>query len=422
MKKIFIFYSLMILLLPDMSGLKAQPEITLSRLISMGLERNPEIQMHKNQTEMIELTIPQQGSWPDPVLSFGVMNLPTDSYRFDAEPMTQKTVELMQTVPFFGKPSIREEIAEKEHQSRLFVLSNTRLSLVNEIVQAYYDLYYLEKWSEIIGQNKSLMNDFIQIADTKYRTGQGIHQDVLKSQLEMMQLEKMIIDLTEQAENRRTKIYALLDYPDGIVLRNLPVPLDPKLTMPLDSLQKMAIQNNPVLSGAMTGIEKSKLAAQLARREYWPDFSVVFSYGERVNHPDFISGMVSVNLPIFAASKQARKVQEETIATHAAQNEYRTLKNNITLQVKLFYDRLQRDRKLFDLYRNEILPQARQALESAIGAYRADKVDFSTLLANQVTLINHEIEFNRILTSYHQNLSNLALVCGTSLDDEANWF
>ena len=421
MKKYVILLSLIFLLVPGMSQLTAQSDMTLSRLISMGLERNPQIKMHQNQTEMVELTISRQGSWPDPVLSFGVMNLPTDSYRFDAEPMTQKTVELMQTVPFFGKRSIREEIAEKEHQSRIYILADTRLNLVNEIVQAYYDLYYFQKWSDIIGQNKSLINDFIQIADTKYRTGQGIQQDVLKSQLEMMQLEKMIIDLSEQAENRRTKIYALLDYPEEVDLKNLQVPTDPKAIMSLDSLQKMAIQKNPVLSGALTGVERSKLALRLAQREYWPDFSFSLSYGERVNHPDFISAMVSVNIPIFAASKQSRKVQEETVATHAARNEYRALQNNITMQIKTFYDRVSRDRKLFDLYKNEILPQAKQALESAIGAYRADRVDFSTLLNNQVTLINHEIEFNRILSSYHQNISNLALVCGTAVNDETIW-
>ncbi len=68
--------------------------------------------------------------------------------------------------------------------------------------------------------------------------------------------------------------------------------------------------------------------------------------------------------------------------------------------------------KLVQLIRKGIIPQARQSLESALAGYTVDKVDFLTLLDNQVTLLNWEIKDHRELANYEQNLARLENVIG----------
>ncbi|MGB5922144.1 MAG: hypothetical protein WBH36_07950, partial [Syntrophobacteria bacterium] len=77
----------------------------LVELIEEGLSQNQEIQSLEAKVQSAEEEVSFAGSLEDPRLGFGVLNLPTDSWEFDEEPMTQKTVFLAQKFPWFGKLS-----------------------------------------------------------------------------------------------------------------------------------------------------------------------------------------------------------------------------------------------------------------------------------------------------------------------------
>ena len=68
-----------------------------------------------------------------------------------------------------------------------------------------------------------------------------------------------------------------------------------------------------------------------------------------------------------------------------------------------------------ELFRTAILPQAQQSLESAMAGYQVDKVDFLTLLNNQVSLFNFEIEYYRHVIRREKKLAELEAVVGKRL-------
>jgi cobalt-zinc-cadmium efflux system outer membrane protein len=72
----------------------------------------------------------QMGTLPDPVLSFGAMNFPTDSFDRDQEPMTQLQVGISQAFPFPGKLNLREEAAEFDAQAAFYTADEMRLMLI----------------------------------------------------------------------------------------------------------------------------------------------------------------------------------------------------------------------------------------------------------------------------------------------------
>jgi outer membrane protein TolC len=65
-----------------------------------------------------------------------------------------------------------------------------------------------------------------------------------------------------------------------------------------------------------------------------------------------------------------------------------------------------------DLFRTAILPQAEQSLASARAGYAVDKVDFLTLLNNQLTLLNFEIDAYRHVTEHEKKIAELEAVVG----------
>ena len=69
--------------------------------------------------------------------------------------------------------------------------------------------------------------------------------------------------------------------------------------------------------------------------------------------------------------------------------------------------------RLMDLYGDSVLPQARLALESSVAAYEVGNVDFLTLLANFITVLNYEISFEEQQARYRQALARLEPLLGT---------
>ena len=74
----------------------------------------------------------------------------------------------------------------------------------------------------------------------------------------------------------------------------------------------------------------------------------------------------------------------------------------------------QRERH-YELYRTGIIPQTSLQVNSAMSAYRVNKVDFLTLLDSQITLYKYEIEYHQALTEYEKSVANLEAAVGKRL-------
>ena len=71
----------------------------LVELIAEGLAQNKEIQSLEAKVQSFQEEVSFAGSLEDPRLGFGVLNLPTDSWEFDEEPMTQKRFSWLRSSP-----------------------------------------------------------------------------------------------------------------------------------------------------------------------------------------------------------------------------------------------------------------------------------------------------------------------------------
>jgi len=64
------------------------------------------------------------------------------------------------------------------------------------------------------------------------------------------------------------------------------------------------------------------------------------------------------------------------------------------------------------LYATGILPQARLALESALAAYRVNRVDFMTLLDSQMTVLNFELGQISAVVGFSKALAEIDQLVG----------
>ena len=285
----------------------------------------------------------------------------------------------------------------------------------------YYDLYAVDRALEIIEKNKELLKLLIQVTETKYATGSGLQQDILRSQVEMTKLEDDQIMWTQKRSAVTAQINSLLNRPIKTPMEKTPVEMY-LAQFPIEEFDNANIEEQrPLLKAWQERIKKAEAASKLAQRELWPNFILGATYSQRNDltdgrkMPDFFSATVSINLPIFSNRKQKAGIAEKQMALSAIQSEYEAVKINVLAEIETISADLERNYKRFELYKGGILLQAQQSFESAQAGYRVGKVDFLTLINNWMMLQNYELQFHLAAAGFYKKLADLEFALGREL-------
>jgi len=185
----------------------------------------------------------------------------------------------------------------------------------------------------------------------------------------------------------------------------------------IDSLQKAALERRPILSSFQNMIEMNKSALALSKKQYYPDFSTGFSYGQTMVGRDRWSLIVGLNIPLWYKKKQAYGVIEAENNLQSSMADYEATKNLVLFEVCDSYLKASSSFKKLELYKNGIIPQAEQSFKSAVAGYKTGLVDFLTLLDNWRTLLRFWLDYYSLLSQYQQDLSDLEFAVGGTLSE-----
>lgn len=399
---------------------EALPALPLDELVAQALQTNPEIKASEARWEMFRAKVRQAGTLDDPMLMLGIQNaMVKDPLAFDMDPMTAKVIGVSQMVPFYGKRSLLREGAEFESESKRWLLEERKVELRRMVKEGWYQLYFIDRSLEVVNKNISLLDDLTRFSETMYGVGQGLQQDVLKAQLERSRMEDMRIVLQQKRRTLAATLNTLVFRPADTEIALTPAIEMTAFGMTAAELEALAEEHRPALKALTSQIEKTKVGRQLAEKEFYPDFTFSLEYMQRepvMDGPgdDMYSAGVSFNLPIQRQRRHAMVAETES-EQRMALADLNMQRNQIRLGIGDGLARLERSRKLAQLYQEGILPQAGNALEAAMAAYRVGKADFMNVLDSQMTLFNYEREYFDAIAEHEMNLALLEGVVGTSI-------
>ena len=183
-------------------------------------------------------------------------------------------------------------------------------------------------------------------------------------------------------------------------------------------------ESRPLLKAIRHRIKSKEKMADYSRKLIMPDLAVGVSYTQRDEltngimgkGADFLSVNVGFSLPIKPGNRQSSKVEESEASVRISEEFYINALNNVKRDIEINYSDIDKGNELLELYEDRLLPQARQSLNSALSGYQVDKVDFITLLNNQVTLFDHQISFYRILCNYEKSIARIEATVGIRLN------
>lgn len=399
---------------------KAEPTVlTLQAATELALQDNPDLAQMQARAKAMAAIPSQEGTLPDPKITFNAMSLPANSLNLKQEDMTQLGIGLSQEFPFPGKLALRERAAEFEAQAELLNATEIRFRLLNEVKNAWWSVFYWDRVLTVHNSKHLLLEQFVDITRKKYEVGEGLQQDVLLAQLEVSKLFDEMLMLKASRRSAVASLNVLLDKPANNEVR---LPETATLKLPMikqeNSLYQEAETTRAILESNRQKIQATESRLALAKKDYLPDFMVDVSYGARANtstgmsRSDLLSVNVGVNVPIFAETKQAKAVEQKTSELRRDQYALQDEWNKVRLQITGAYTDYQRAKEQFILYDTGIVPQARQTVASMLAGYQVNKVDFLNLVRSQITLFEYEIQYWKALTEANQALAQLTVAVG----------
>jgi len=402
-------------------------ELSLSEAEQIALAANPGLaRMASRAAGMAEIP-PQVGTLPDPRLAFDAINLPVDTFSTTQENMTQLRVGLSQKLPFPGKLGLKSEAARFEAEAARFDVDEFRLQLIRNVRINWWNLFYLDRALEIVQRNQTLLRQFITIAQTKYKVGKGLQQDVLLAQVELSKLLDIEIRLKGARRDGEARLNALLNRPTHLAI-SIPAKVNEELseTEQEPELHKIALAQRPLLKEKNRHIDAARSRVSLAEKDYYPDFKIGAGYGLRNGNntgrndsrADFLTLGISLNLPIYTGTKQDRAVAQRKAEVAREQFARQDAIEAVWRETSAALADYRKAKDQAALFKTGIIPQASQTVASMLAGYQVNKVDFLNLVRSQITLYNFETQYWKALAEARQSMARLDAAVGVENDKE----
>ena len=406
---------------PEAARTRLAESVTLELLVALGYEWDPGLKSIREKIRAMLEQYPQAAYLENVLRQYNAF---TKQLGTKVGPMRHKEMMAMK-FPFPGTLALKGQIitedvliAQKEFEIAL-------RDLVTEIKLAYYDYLFVLEATGINEENQKLLQQMIAIAQTKFRVGQGKYSNVIMAQVELSKLANIIITLEQQRETIIARLNTLLNASADLPL-GVPVPIEEDSVIPtLAELYELAVEKRQEIQKQKLAISKMGLAVELAKQMTYPDPTLGSSYFENrsmadLKHTQEMPMTFSTRRTLNPANTawfahRGSYIHEMGVKIEAMEYQIEKLESNLRFVVKKHHFGMETANRSIRLYRQTLLPQARQALNAANTAYQAAQIDFLSFLDAQRTLLNLWIEEQRALRDYRQHLAQLEQAVGVIL-------
>jgi len=363
----------------------------LQALLQEVLERNPEIEGLSARISAAGHRSTAVRKLPDPRAELTAFVLPPETrvgpQRFSAR--------LSQQLPGGGKREISGRVVDLERHALTAEIQALRLTLVTETRRLVVEIAYLDQARQVLSDDHATLVHFEELARTRYASGTGLQMDAIQLQTELTRLDARTAELDERRAGLVAEINRLRDRP-GASVASVKAPRLPSLNLDWNELRERALASRPELRADDARIGRSATLTELATKDRSPDFSVGLTYAyvdKRTdadvpkNGQDVLGISGGVTIPLWKSGNTA-VVEAATGLRLAHEAERRATVAEIHRTIETLEGRIPEIERRLRLL-EEVLPiQAEQALDSAVAAYAAGRVEALALLEAERVLLD----------------------------------
>lgn len=382
-----------------------QPTLSLQEAITAALGSDPWLQGSELSEKALLAEAVAAGELPDPLLTIGLANLPTDTLDFDQEAMTQFKVGIAQMFPRGDTLQLRRRQKEEASAVQPFLREDRKASVALKVSLLWMDAFLAQQSVTLIEENRHLFDQLLGITHANYASTQGAtrQQDVIRAELELTRLSDRLSTLWQAYDAAQQALAEWLpaEY-RGKALPNMLTDGE-GLAHVKENRQALVkrIQQHPRIQALDRKIQSFSTDIDLAREQYKPEWGLNAAYSYRdnpassnsanIDRADFISLGVSIDLPLFTANRQDRRVSAATHRRGAIRIERDLALRELLAEYEKARVELQRLDERDRLYQQQLLPQMRDQADATLASYTSDGGDFSEVMRASIAELNSKI-------------------------------
>jgi len=399
-----------------LEGFEDEDVLTLEQAISLTIDSESVSQSLKYRALGFEEESIAVNGLPDPKLKLGAMNLPTDSFDLDQEPMTQLQVGVIQYFPRGSSRSIKSSMNQQKADKAHFMSKDALLKAAYDVSKNWLELYFWLRAEEIVKQSRSWFSNLVGVTESRYRVGSATQQDVVQSELELDRLTDRLEGIRIKQDIARSDLSRWIGAQASMrgLPNELPLMLSPGIS---DALPVLA--SHPVIQATDAEIRASSDSVDLSRQSYKPGFAVDVTYGDRSGeNPDgseranFLSAMVLMDVPLFTDKRQDRKLASSQQNLEAVKQERETALRKMLSQLQRSQSSLRIIDRQVLLYRDKLIPQSHTHSELALKSYENNRVEFNSVLRARVAELDTSLKGIRLQVDRAQAIAMLNYLAG----------
>ena len=387
-------------------------------IVRRALRDNASIKAARAKWEMMKARVPQAAAWED--LRAGVDSFVERSVSIPANSFMNQTAMLEQEVPVSGKNRSRARAATAEAGAAFEDLRRIELDVSSRARIAYARLANGYAQLEVNRRNDELLGQFVQISRSRYETGVATQADVLIAQTDAAKLLETRADIGRQISEAQSALNVLLNRPAQASLgRPGPLVFTPRV-LSLDKLQAIALASRPELQRARSQIDAARFRVELANRQWFPDPALNVKaqrYNEAAQAISEVDVGISFPIPWLNGKKYSAGALEARKDLENAQQEFDAARVEALGLVRDQLKKIQTSAQQYELYRDNILPVARQTVAASRSAYEASTGGFLELITTRRTLQDVESAALNHLADYEAAVAELDAIIGGTRPD-----
>lgn len=401
-------------------------ELSLEKLINLGLNNNPELKNINYISQSERLNAEESGWLMDPMFE-----VEADDIQSNFKKIRMINFYASQNFPFPGKL----KLSQKSNLYSSKMLNEEYKSAGNDIIYNiklnYYDLYLNSQKIKINKDNQLIVKSLITAAEIKYSISKGMQQEIFKSQVELSRLKSEEFILLQQKKIILSNLSGLtknnLDSNSKITFNGFDMNyLNGSWIFKLDdssviNLTNYAFDNLSDLKALRLKILMNDAQIEKTKLDYLPDFNLkvgykIFPYEE---HNAF-SIMLGVNIPFapWSSGKYDLRLQKEKVNLKSTYEEYDIKRNEIQKEIKNTIEMIKSTRSTMFFYNDVLIPQSENTFKSTIYSYENDMTTFLDVLDSYRMYQDAKLMFHESQNMLLKALNDLEKITGLNIKNQ----
>jgi len=324
-----------------------------------------------------------------------------------------RNIEVSQMIPLGNKTKQAGRMATTRMEMDKSQSQAVVLDQLEALKTGYEELSYLDDAISILNENRKVL-DQISGMTVARSTPPAILSEIQRIQTQLAQIGFDASLLKELRIAEQARVNALLNRP---IDQPLAITQSTEITPPLASFSdvlKQLGETHPDLRMAALSIQMAKQERTMAQKERIPDVTIGYSQQRDRNWKVDFRGdtyKIDLNMPLWGAKNRAR-IKEAGYKAAEAEAEQTATRLNLSSDITAQYVRIQNLWRTIRIYEDSLLPQSKQALESA----QANRSQVSEILPEaleaQAVWLNFRLAYRRALADYRQANAKLETLIG----------